>query len=265
MPDRTQNRHTDVDSALVAEIAEALQQLGVRPGGVLLVHSSLSSLGYVPGGPETVIQALLKALGPGGTLLMPALSYLYVTPKRPLFDVRTTPSNVGAIPEAFRLRRGTYRSIHPTHSVCALGPLTKHLLEHHKEDDTPCGPHSPFSLLPEVQGQILMLGCGLRPNTSMHGIEERVVPPYLFAPPTTYVITDYHGVTYEKTYTPHSFQGWEQRYDRVAALLSPPALRTGHVLQATCHLLEAEALWERALSALQRNPLAFVEPLQSAT
>jgi len=81
MPDRTQNRHTDVDSALVAEIAEALQQLGVRPGGVLLVHSSLSSLGYVPGGPETVIQALLKALGPGGTLLMPALSYLYVTPK----------------------------------------------------------------------------------------------------------------------------------------------------------------------------------------
>lgn len=258
----SRHKHPAVDMELVTEIAEDLQQLGVRPGGVLLVHSSLSSLGYVPGGPETVIRALLEALGPEGTLLMPALSYLHVTRKQPVFDVRTTPSNVGAIPEAFRVRRGTRRSIHPTHSVCGYGPLTARMLGRHAEDNTPCGPCSPFSLLPAVGGQILMLGCGLRPNTSMHAIEEHIIPPYLFADPITYVITDDRGVTYEKTYTPHSFQGWEQRYERVARLLRPPALRSGHVRTAHCYLFEAEALWEAVLPALRRDPLAFVEPVK---
>ncbi len=55
-----------------------LLALGVRPGGVLLVHSSLRSLGPLPGGAESVIRALLAVLGPDGTLLMPALSYASV-------------------------------------------------------------------------------------------------------------------------------------------------------------------------------------------
>ena len=133
-------------------------------------HSSLRSLGPVPGGAETVVRGLVEALGPDGTLLMPALSYARVTPEQPLFDVRLTPSNVGALPETFRTRPGTLRSIHPTHSVCGVGRLAAELLGRHIEDRTPCGPRSPFHLLPEYGGQILMLGCGLRPNTSMHAV-----------------------------------------------------------------------------------------------
>ena len=79
-----------------------LLALGVRRGGVLLVHSSLRALGMVPGGPSTIILGLLETLGEQGTLLMPALSYAQVTPQNPYFDQRCTPSNVGAIPEAFR-------------------------------------------------------------------------------------------------------------------------------------------------------------------
>ena len=72
--------------------------LGVRPGGVLLVHASLRSLGPVEGGPETVVQSLLEAISPHGTLLMPALSYRWVGPEAPIFNVLTTPSCVGALP-----------------------------------------------------------------------------------------------------------------------------------------------------------------------
>jgi aminoglycoside 3-N-acetyltransferase len=227
-----------------------------------MVHSSLRSLGYVPGGAETVIQGLLAVLGAEGTLLMPALTYERVTPQCPVFDVRNTPSNVGTIPEAFRTRPGTKRSVHPTHSVCAVGRLAQALLELHIDDTTPCGPHSPFHTLPEHNGQILMLGCGLEANTSLHAIEEIVAPPYLYDVPFSYKLVLENGESLTQTYTlhPHNLRGWRQRYDRVEHLLEPPGLRRGRVLAAEAFLLEASMLWEAALSALAKNPFYFVDP-----
>ena len=244
---------------MVSRIAAELRAAGVRPGGLLLVHSSLRSLGPVPDGAETVVQGLLGALGPDGTLLMPALSYGRVTPEQPLFDVRFTPSNVGALPEYFRTRPGTVRSIHPTHSVCGVGPLAAELLDRHIEDRTPCGPRSPFHLLPEYGGQILMLGCGLRPNTSMHAVEELAEPPYLFGGVLTYRLIGWDWAATEATYRIHGLQGWQQRYDRVADVLGEPQLRHGRVLRAAVHLIEASALLQAALAALRRDPLFFVE------
>jgi aminoglycoside 3-N-acetyltransferase len=236
-------------------------ELGVRPGGVLLVHSSLKALGPSAGGPAAVIEGLRKALGLDGTLLMPALSYTTVTPERPLFDVRRTPSCVGIIPETYRLSLGVHRSLHPTHSVCATGPLANELLGAHASDRTPCGAASPFRRLPQVHGQILMLGCGLEPNTSMHAIEELVVPPYLFGEPLVYTMVLEDGTRVERMYTPHDFAGWKQQYDRIEGMMGSPDLRTGTVLGARCHLLEAVRLWERAHEALRDDPLAFIERL----
>ena len=246
---------------VVRRIAENLLSVGLRRGGVLLVHSSLSSMGtgQIPGGPETVIQGLLEALGPEGTLLMPALSYEYVLPTRPYFDVHQTPSNVGAIPEFFRTRAGTQRSVHPTHSVCGVGPAVDALLDQHLSDSTPCGQHSPFRRLRDHAGQILMLGCGLWPNTSMHGIEELVEPPYLWGPPLSYRLVLADGRRVDKVYQQHGFMGWTQRYDRVGGLLDGTGIRRGSVLAAEAFLMEATAMWEAALAALRRDPLYFVD------
>jgi aminoglycoside 3-N-acetyltransferase len=247
----------------IHKISQDLGVLGVRPGGVLLVHSSLSALRYVEGGAETVIQGLLATLGPEGTLLMPALSYEHVTRRQPVFDVWRTPSNIGTIPEYFRTRVGTRRSVHPTHSVCAIGSQTAELLDGHPLDDTPCGPHSPFHKLRDVGGQLLMLGCGLCPNTSMHAIEELVEPPYLYSEPIAYHLIHADGHEVTKTYRPHSFRYHQQRYDRVADVLSAPALRQGKVLQATTHLIEVSALWEVVLTKLRQNPLYFVDKVEA--
>jgi aminoglycoside 3-N-acetyltransferase len=244
---------------VVQRIATDLRAAGVRPGGVLLVHSSLSSMGHVVGGPETVILGLLEVLGPEGTLLMPALSYEHVTTKNPIFDARRTPSNVGAIPESFRKRAGTRRSMHPTHSVCGVGPRTAELLGDHALDRTPCGPNSPFHKLRDAGGQILMLGCGLRPNTSMHAIEELVEPPYLFGREKTYVLIYPDGRQEERVYMAHGFRGWTQRYDRVARVLAYPALWEARVLAATAQLIDVPALWQAALAALARDELFFVD------
>jgi len=243
----------------VRKISTDLARTGVRRGGILMVHSSLRSMGHVPGGPETVILGLLEALGPDGTLLLPALSYETVTTDNPVFDIAKTPTCVGAITEYFRKRVGTIRSMHPTHSVCGVGRLAQEILEKHIFDTTPCGPNSPFSQLRDRNGQILMLGCGLKPNTSMHGIEELVRTPYLFDPEMTFQLIDGNGVSINKVYRPHNFKGWEQRYDRVEKILDAAGLKKGNVLKAPSQLIEAKLLWEKSLVALRDNHLYFVD------
>ena len=223
------------------------------------MHSSLKSLGHVPGGPETVIRGLLAALGPQGTLLIPALSFRTVNRDNPVFDVRSTPSCIGAIPEHFRTRAGTVRSIQPTHSVCGVGPQTRELLGEHHHDATTCGPHSPFRKLRDVGGQILMLGCGPKPNTSMHGVEELVEPPYLFGPPVAYRINLPDGEQVHYTCRSHGFEGYAQRYDRVGDVILGDDLRVGKVMEGTAHLIEARVMWDRAREAMEGDPLYFVD------
>lgn len=247
-------------SLLRDQLAAGLLALGVRPGGVLLVHSALRSLGLPADLPraEIAVSGLLEALGPAGTLLMPALSYASVSARQPVFDAARTPSCVGGLTEYFRTRPGTLRSVHPTHSVCGTGPRAAELLAGHQEDATPCGAHSPFARLPEVNGQILFLGCGLRPNTSLHAIEEHVVPPYLFGQPLDYQIILADGSVTAMRVRRHNFAGWEQRYDRLEQVMDG-GLRAGRVLQASCHLVESAQMWPAALAALRRDPLFFVE------
>jgi aminoglycoside 3-N-acetyltransferase len=240
-------------------ISGELRAAGLRPGGVALVHSSLKSLGHVPGGPETVIRGLLDALGPRGTLLLPALSFKFVDAAHPVFDVLRTPSCIGAVAEYFRTRPGTIRSVHPTHSVCGVGPVAGDVLRDHIHDDTPCGSHSPYRALRDRGGQIFFLGCGMRPNTSMHGVEELAGPPYLFGATIAYRVILSDGREIALSCRRHHFQGWSQRYDRLGPLLSGDELRTATVLQATVHIVECRAMWEKALAALRQDPFFFVE------
>jgi aminoglycoside 3-N-acetyltransferase len=232
-----------------------LAAIGVRAGDRVMVHASYKSLKVTD--PEVIIQALLAALGPRGTLLMPALSYLQQP--RLVHDTRSTPACVGFLPEYFRTRPGTRRSLHPTHSVCAIGADVGDWLDDHVHDTTPCGEQSPFHKLLERGGKILMLGCGLKPNTTMHAIEEYVTPPYLFRDPVVYTITDAGGRTFEKQYTPHNFAGVAQRYDRVAGILHGDDLISGTVGQAHCHLLNAAALLTSALACLRQDAYYFVD------
>ncbi len=223
------------------------------------MHASLSSLGRVPGGAETVVRGLLQALGPEGTLLLPALSYNHVDMDSPVFDLTRTASNVGAIPEYFRTRPGTVRSVHPTHSVCGLGNDVSRFLGDHHKDTTPCGGHSPFRRLRDLGGQVLFLGCGPRPNTSMHGVEEVAQAPYLFGETVDYRAVLPDGSAIEARCRRHGFKGWAQRYDRIEPLMSAEHLQTGRVLEATVHVLDCRAMWAAALEAMTRDPYHFVE------
>ena len=239
------------------QIARDLRVLGIRSDDVILMHSSLSALGYVEGGAKTVIDTLLAVLQEG-TILIPALSYESVRPESPEFSVVQTPSCIGRISETFRTRPGVLRSIHPTHSVCGMGKLASEILSRHLDTDTPVGANSPFALLPQYGGTVLMLGCGLRPNTSMHGVEELVKPDYLLHPdPLEYHLTGYDGVTISKSYRRHDFRTAIQRYDRLANKME---IDCGKVLHATAYLIDAKTMWQVGEMALREDPHYFIDP-----
>lgn len=236
-------------------LSQQLFSLGLNAGDAVMVHSSFRSLGLKD--PEPIIQALCQVIGSSGTLLMPALSYLQVPPL--VHNTNQTPTCVGFLSDYFRQRPGTRRSIHPTHSVCAIGSKVDFFLAEHIQDHTPCGQYSPFNKLIHHQGKILMLGCGLKPNTTLHAIEELIKPPYLFGPTVQYTITDDKGQTFHKDYIPHDFQGVTQRYDRVEGLLGAAELVTGPVGPARAFLIDSRALYTRCIERLHQEPCYFVD------
>ncbi|MDE1822357.1 MAG: AAC(3) family N-acetyltransferase [Euryarchaeota archaeon] len=174
-----------------ARLVADLLRLGVRPGMDVLVHSSMSALGWVVGGAQTVLEALEEAVGPAGTLMMPAYSYSLPEPSRwtdppvpeswwdpirrnvPPFDPELSPTRgVGVVAELFRTQPGTQRSHHPNVSFSARGPNALHLLGHHSLDFG-MGERSPLSHFYDLNGKVLLLGVDHRANSSIHLAEFR--------------------------------------------------------------------------------------------
>jgi aminoglycoside 3-N-acetyltransferase len=162
------------DINTTASLAADFLQLRLRPGMIVMVHSSLGRIGWTDGGPVTVIEALLEVLGPDGTLVMPAESPQLGEPgNKHVFDPQTTPTTMGAIPEAFRSYPGTRRSSHPLVSVCANGSRADEITAEHALEFCE-GRGTPFEKLYELGGWTLLLGVGFNRCTSLHYAESLV-------------------------------------------------------------------------------------------
>lgn len=172
-------------------LTQKLKELGLKEGMTVIVHSSMSKLGWVCGGAVTVIQALQDVLTPNGTLVMPTHTANVSDPKEwespaipeswwkevreemPAFDPAVTPTYfMGQIAETFRTMPGVLRSHHPRYSFAAWG---KHSIDVTKKHalDYGMGENSPLGKIDELDGFILLLGTGYENNTSMHLGEHR--------------------------------------------------------------------------------------------
>jgi aminoglycoside 3-N-acetyltransferase len=148
------------------QIQKTLRENGVKLGDHLMVHSSLKSVGPIDGGPSAFIEALSEALGPKGTLAMPAYNYSRPLPS-PYFDISKTPGRTGALTEIFRQQPGTLRSLHPTHSVLARGLRASEFLVDHRKTLT-FGIGSPIDRLMQAGGYVLLVGVSQLANSSIH-------------------------------------------------------------------------------------------------
>ena len=245
-----------------------LRRLGLASGMTVMVHSSLSAIGWVVGGAHAVVDALLQAVADDGTIMMPTHSgacsdpsswenppvpeawWSTIREEMPAYDPDLTPTlGMGAIVECFRHTPGVLRSAHPTVSAAALGPDAAELVGEHTFE-AGMGEGSPQSRLYDLDGQILLLGVTHSNNTSLHLSEHRAAPSH--APTSVYsspMLVD--GRRRWVTHT--NLLDDETDFDEIgAAFAHTGAELTGAVGLATARLMPARALvdfgaeWMRA-------------------
>ena len=227
-------------------IVAALQQVQVDRGAVVYVHSSLSSMGYVQGGADAVIDAFLDVVGPQGTLCVPTIVYAGRGP-RPPFDVARSPSEVGRITETLRLRPEARRSDNPTHSVAAIGRQADEITAGHAGGEgrpSPWGElafghESPWQRFYDLDAICVLLGVDWEVNTMFHYIQSRFIEPYwsefATAPPYPY---------FDRTPMGRELEG-------------AGIVRTSALGSATVTAVSSRPMVDRSIEALNRDPARF--------
>ncbi len=152
-------------------LLKQLKTLKINSYGTLLVHSSIKSIGEVDGGADTILDALSEYMK-DGLLVLPTHTWEEINLDNPKFYVEDSPSCVGMLPEIFRKRGGVVRSLHPTHSVAALGKGSVDFVQGDEKWDTPCARGSVWGKLLDHKATIILIGVDLRRNTFIHGVEE---------------------------------------------------------------------------------------------
>ena len=178
-----------------SDLADALKSAGLQRGDSVMVHTSLGKIGYVCGGAQTVIEALIETVGEDGTIMMPTQSWKNLDPETgvhwdaderdwdrirenwPAYNKAITPTNtMGAVAEMFRSWPGAVRSDHPARSVAAWGKHAEYLTKNHDLSNI-FGDTSPIGKLYELDGKVLLIGVGYDKNTSIHLADVRAEYP----------------------------------------------------------------------------------------
>lgn len=168
------------------DITRMTRELGVMSSDTLIAHVRMSSMGWVCGSAQAVVEGLMDSVCDGGTLVMPAHSGANSDPAKwcnppvpetwweairestPAFIPSVTPTRwIGAVAELFRTYPGVLRSDHPTGSFSAYGPHAGYITSGHALDFA-FGDTSPLARLYELGGKVLLIGVGYENNTSMH-------------------------------------------------------------------------------------------------
>lgn len=233
------------------EIDAQLLHLGVRRGGVLLVHTSLRQVGPIEGGPLGLIRCLRRVLGPDGTLVMPTM-----TDGETVFDPRSTPTHgMGITAELFWRQDGVLRSTHPGGSFAAVGRHAERICAP-QPLAPPHGAESPPGRVRDLGGQVILLGVSHSESTMMHVAESIANVPYSVAYPC---VVDVGGVV-QRMMIPETDHCC-RRFCLMDDWLRTRGLqREGKVGNANARLADARDIVTTAVHYLENDPLVFLCP-----
>ena len=168
-------------------IAAGLRSLGLGEGDVIIMHSNLQSLGKarvltkLPNcGADYLIDAFLDVIGADGILCLPVFTKTFVNPGSGpvghVFDPETTPSCVGSITNIALNKPNCVRSLHPTHSWCAIGSRAEEFVAGHDKSTT-FGRDSICGRMYDWDARIVWFGTTGTTNTSTHFPEDWLALP----------------------------------------------------------------------------------------
>jgi len=231
-----------------ASLVAAWNAAGVERGDVVLLHASAKRtlLKLRCADPRILLDTFLDALGPSGTLLLPLFNFdfTYGAP----FDIRVTPSQMGALTEAGRLHPRAVRTGQPIYSFAAIGARARDFAEVNNRSGY--GPDSPFALLRAMNGKIAVLDLDDQNSmTFYHHVEEMAGVPYRFFKAFTGAYTDAEGLRSVETYrlfVRDLAEGVRTDVNRCGALLWQAGLYRGEQprIGAGLRTIEARALFD---------------------
>lgn len=241
-----------------SDIVCGLKQWGLKYEDSVLIHSSLSSFGYVEGGAAAVIEALRETVGNEGSVLVPTLTGAITDTSShpPVFDVRTSVCWTGKIPETLRRNPRAKRSLHPTHSVAGIGGKTESLLTGHEKGSSPCDQYSPYYKNAAAGGYILLAGVDQESNTTVHCCEELAGVPYHLQQDIAAIpITGYNGETIVVHNRLHNWHKHPTDFNKFDGILQERgAMKTGKIGFCTVRLISAAAMLEICVGILKKQP-----------
>jgi aminoglycoside 3-N-acetyltransferase len=246
-----------------AELRSALERVGVGTGATILVHSAWDEFYNFTGTPVDLVRILQRAVGPEGTIAMPAYP-LSISPQD-VFDVRRTATGAGLVPELLRRLPGVRRSINLVHSVAAIGPNADFLVRDHHRSETPWDKWSPYARLAEVDAILVCLGLprSFGFATAQHCPESLLYHeiPYfrrVFGEPVTYRYRDESGQ--EGTHRMRPRTG-RFHIGRIRRYIDPAELRVTHLSNLRIQAISAPYLIGRMVELGRRGITMYYWPL----
>jgi aminoglycoside 3-N-acetyltransferase len=236
------------------ELIRQLLELGVEPGGVLVVHTAFSRVAPVEGGPLGLIEAMQTALGTSGTLVMPSMGDDDDLP----FDARETPCiGMGLVADSFWRMPGVMRSDSP-HAFAARGPRAADITAPHPLD-VPHGLDSPVGRVYQLDGQVLLLGVGHDADTTIHLAENMADVRYRL-PVYSTIVEAGRPIRYNYSEVDHCCQNFNLMDQWLEV---EGHQRRGFVGQAEARLARSRDIVETALAHLRENEAVFLHPAGS--
>ncbi|MGD6802373.1 aminoglycoside N(3)-acetyltransferase [Rossellomorea vietnamensis] len=250
-----------------ASLVRDFRNMGIEKGMVLIVHSSLSSLGWVCGGAVAVVSALMEAVGKEGTLIMPAQSadnsdpaewenppvpeswWQIIRDEMPAYDPDVTPARgMGKIADTFRNFPGVRRSSHPIYSFAAWGKHADLILRKQPLEEG-FGPNSPLAKIYELSGSVLLIGVSHESNTSLHFAEHSISSRQKVKKGTALmedgkrIWKNYEEILYDSDPFDELGKEFEEKH----------AIKTSVIGKADCRLMEQRAVVDFARRWLQEK------------
>jgi aminoglycoside 3-N-acetyltransferase len=243
-----------------AELRQKLIDLGVTRGRTVWVQSSWNEFYNVRLRPSEVIDLLRDLIGPDGTLAMPAFPIDQDLTK--VFLVDRAPVYTGLLCEVFRRTQGVLRSVHPSSSVCAIGPQAEFLVRDHHRAKTAWGPDSPFCRLMELNARLVGLGAGFEFMTPLHVVEcvlHDEVPFFrgVFGATVRYRWKRASGETGENEYLDRT---GDVRPARLRRYFGPDILDEARISNLKMIAADAKPFIEHAVALGRRGITMYVQP-----
>ena len=268
-------KRADLPPVTKSELIADFRDIGLQISDTVMLHASVKAIGWIVGGPDMVISAILNVIGSEGTLMMltsweestyhlsdwseeSRRAYMEACPPFEPKTSRARTREMGVLPEYLRTWPNAYRSSHPDASVAAIGANAEWLTHDHPLNYG-IGTGSPFEKLCQLNGKVLSVGAPLENLTVLHYAEylasiqnKRVVKykaPLLYEGQRVWVdIEDFDSS--------EGIVPWEG--EDYFAIIGRDAVKSGlakqgNIGQADSYLFPAQGLVDHAVHWLERT------------